>query len=172
MNVFFWNARARNGHVEATLNHPFPAQVTELVKEKLKYEREALLFADGAMALPIVGQASWDKVRSDWNKGTFERRCRKVRELAGVALNKCLGLSMGEAQAQGLDYKLGPAPKAGSPEEVRVGKSRIKGFEQLYELFEAQQNFTGLEAVGRAGKGCDIGQLQRLVSRSVSTRFG
>ena len=29
MNVFLWNARARNGHVEATLNHPFPAQVTE-----------------------------------------------------------------------------------------------------------------------------------------------
>ena len=26
MNVFLWNARARNGHVEATLNHPFPAQ--------------------------------------------------------------------------------------------------------------------------------------------------
>ena len=29
MNVFLRNARARNGHVEATLNHPFPAQVTE-----------------------------------------------------------------------------------------------------------------------------------------------
>ena len=27
MNVFLWNARARNGQVEATLNHPFPAQV-------------------------------------------------------------------------------------------------------------------------------------------------
>ena len=27
MNVFLWNARARNIHVEATLNHPFPAQV-------------------------------------------------------------------------------------------------------------------------------------------------
>ena len=27
MNVFHWNARARNTHVEATLNHPFPAQV-------------------------------------------------------------------------------------------------------------------------------------------------
>ena len=27
MNVLIWNARARNGHVEATLNHPFPAQV-------------------------------------------------------------------------------------------------------------------------------------------------
>ena len=30
MNVFLWNARARNGHVEATLNHPFPAQVDQL----------------------------------------------------------------------------------------------------------------------------------------------
>ena len=29
MNVFLWNARARNGHVEATLNHPFPAQALE-----------------------------------------------------------------------------------------------------------------------------------------------
>ena len=27
MNVFLWNARARNTQVEATLNHPFPAQV-------------------------------------------------------------------------------------------------------------------------------------------------
>ena len=27
MNVFLRKARARNGHVEATLNHPFPAQV-------------------------------------------------------------------------------------------------------------------------------------------------
>ena len=27
MNVFLWNACARNGHIEATLNHPFPAQV-------------------------------------------------------------------------------------------------------------------------------------------------
>ena len=27
MNVFLWNVRARNSHVEATLNHPFAAQV-------------------------------------------------------------------------------------------------------------------------------------------------
>ena len=27
MNVFLWNARARNTHVEANLNHSFPAQV-------------------------------------------------------------------------------------------------------------------------------------------------
>ena len=29
MNVFLLNARARNGHVEATLNHPCPAQVLD-----------------------------------------------------------------------------------------------------------------------------------------------
>ena len=28
MNVLLRNARARNGHVEARLNHPFPAQAT------------------------------------------------------------------------------------------------------------------------------------------------
>ena len=31
MNVFLWNARARNTHVEATLNHPFPAQVAPIL---------------------------------------------------------------------------------------------------------------------------------------------
>ena len=31
MNVFLWNARARNTNVEATLNHQFPAQVLEFV---------------------------------------------------------------------------------------------------------------------------------------------
>ena len=31
MNVFLRNARARNGHVEATLNHPFPAQVAAVL---------------------------------------------------------------------------------------------------------------------------------------------
>ena len=27
MSIFFWNAHAENTHIEATLNHPFPAQV-------------------------------------------------------------------------------------------------------------------------------------------------
>ena len=34
MNVFLWNARARNSQVEATLNHPFAAQVAWSVDEK------------------------------------------------------------------------------------------------------------------------------------------
>ena len=41
MNVFLWNARARNGHVEATLNHPFPAQVENLTKPKATVAIEA-----------------------------------------------------------------------------------------------------------------------------------
>ena len=32
--MLFWNARARNTHVEATLNHPFPAQVDPVDWEK------------------------------------------------------------------------------------------------------------------------------------------
>ena len=39
MNVFLWNARARNGHVEATLNHPFPAQAfLETILDGLDHE--------------------------------------------------------------------------------------------------------------------------------------
>ena len=36
MNVFLRNARARTGHVEATLNHPFPAQVIHLNTQLLE----------------------------------------------------------------------------------------------------------------------------------------
>ena len=49
MNVFLWKARARNGHVEATWNHPCPAQVAaascldcDEILEK-KASREALV---------------------------------------------------------------------------------------------------------------------------------
>ena len=35
MNVFLWNARARNGHLEATLNHPFPAQASPTAPGKI-----------------------------------------------------------------------------------------------------------------------------------------
>ena len=52
MNVFLWNARARNGHVEATLNHPFPAQVW--------YDEPALLKAVEAklkQAVPTMAAA-------------------------------------------------------------------------------------------------------------------
>ena len=41
MNVCLWNARARNGHVEATLNHPFPAQVS-LRRLETKCTKDAL----------------------------------------------------------------------------------------------------------------------------------
>ena len=36
---FFWNARKRNTHVEATLNHPFPAQVA--LERALRYDAGA-----------------------------------------------------------------------------------------------------------------------------------
>ena len=36
MNVFLWNARARNSQVEATLNHPFAAQVARKRLNRLR----------------------------------------------------------------------------------------------------------------------------------------
>ena len=57
MNVFLWNTRARNGHVEATLNHPFPAQVAEL---RDAYERTGGVsdyFLDFKNAVDLSGYA-------------------------------------------------------------------------------------------------------------------
>ena len=49
MDVFLWNARARNGHVEATLNHPFPAQVDDKIKAA-GFHEGATYFELGAFA--------------------------------------------------------------------------------------------------------------------------
>ena len=52
MNVFLWNARARNGHVEATLNHPFPAQVPVLLEVQFDpVPKPGLFFPDVLDAL-------------------------------------------------------------------------------------------------------------------------
>ena len=75
MNVFLWNARARNSHVEATLNHPFTAQVASVpllaglakdldlpvvaglpaLDDTLAWGGEERLFVVGALAALQVG---------------------------------------------------------------------------------------------------------------------
>ena len=50
MNVFLWDARARNGHVEATLNHPFPAQACDVGDTSAK----SLTFAVNASTLEAL----------------------------------------------------------------------------------------------------------------------
>ena len=47
MNVFLWNARARNGHVEATLNHHFPAQALYLYESYASTLDARRIFAYG-----------------------------------------------------------------------------------------------------------------------------
>ena len=53
---FCWNARARNTHVEATLNHPFAAQAVILATVALKDEYSNI--NDGeyflGLALPVL----------------------------------------------------------------------------------------------------------------------
>ena len=56
MNVFLWNARARNTHVEATLNHPFPAQVTRYAPAPLLAMGLCSALARArAMPVPLLG---------------------------------------------------------------------------------------------------------------------
>ena len=59
MDVFLWNARARNTHVEATLNHPFPAQVSFVV-DKPEGQRWPLYVAKEAHHTPYLGRAHAD----------------------------------------------------------------------------------------------------------------
>ncbi|KAH8088855.1 hypothetical protein JL720_6823 [Aureococcus anophagefferens] len=147
----------QNPAMQAVLFHDLePAKEGEggetaarLAKEKLAYERDVLLFRDPAGLEPIEDQEAWDALRDGWNRGVSARRTEKVRQLAATATDKCLGLSAAEAEAQGSDYRSAPPPAAGSPEELKVGRAKIKGFEQLYELFEQFQNLTGLETAGR-----------------------
>ena len=55
MKVFLWNARARNTHVEATLNHPFPAQVEALAPPKRACGPDGRpLCGDDAQALELL----------------------------------------------------------------------------------------------------------------------
>ena len=52
MDVFLWNARARNTDVEATLNHPFPAQASGVhVAHAVAHHPTVALVALGGNAL-------------------------------------------------------------------------------------------------------------------------
>ena len=64
MNVFLRKARARNGHVEATLNHPFPAQVLDARDRLLK---------PGGRLMPSRASMYWAPARLD---GARDRRLR------------------------------------------------------------------------------------------------
>ena len=61
MNVFLWNARARNGHVEATLNHPFPAQVDETFEHCPGWDvlrpHDELIAVNGDLLIEIDAEA-------------------------------------------------------------------------------------------------------------------
>ena len=58
-----WNARARNTHVEATLNHPFPAQV-QLSASKLHPRDQFFHKHDGSLD-PFVRVAALPQPNSD-----------------------------------------------------------------------------------------------------------
>ena len=107
MNVFLWNARARNGHVEATLHHPCPAQVpnaleawwlTFVTTTSVGYGRivptttmgeviMAIMAVLGqfylAMPLTIVGSVFYTAYRRRWQR---EQTILKLNSDAGKTL--------------------------------------------------------------------------------------
>ena len=77
MNVFLWNARARNIHVEATLNHPFPAQVGYGdIKASTNDERRF------AMVVMMTGVSWYAYIVSTTSSimATFEWESNRIRE--------------------------------------------------------------------------------------------
>ena len=123
-----------------------------LCREKLKYERDALLYADEAMATPLEDQKQWEGVRLTWNKGATQRRTESVMRIAAKAVDRALGYDPAARDAAAdaaPSYVRADLPAPGSPEEVAVGRRRIKCFEQLYELLEQRANLAGLETSGR-----------------------
>ena len=89
MNVFLWNVRARNGHVEATLNHPFPAQAArdESFREHASRLCGLALLAAASSVL-LLGLAALGLVAAPhtlsvllWCASTAARRRRDERSL-------------------------------------------------------------------------------------------
>ena len=69
MNVFLWNALARNGHVEATLNHPFPAQAADLCGPSPSPPKPPVSKVGATVAVDVGARRLWlsDAVRFKGN---------------------------------------------------------------------------------------------------------
>ena len=142
MNVFLWNARARNGHVEATLNHPFPAQVPvrELAASRFKNHPRPAQVGD------FVSNAT---ARTRWTNVAVEADGR-----SGAAAPASCG-AWERANACGDEASL----ECFSHEMACSHGGQTRAFE-------------GFAGSGRGRKRVRNSQLQRLLSRPFSTRFG
>ena len=76
MDVFLRNARARNSQVEATLNHPFAAQVTvTLEKSGASHDHDLLVGADGIWSAVRAQMYGEGAVRGASEDGKTKQGC-------------------------------------------------------------------------------------------------
>ena len=117
MNVFLWNARPRNTHVEATLNHPFPAQVIDakghavvVVAEGAGEEllgESAEVDAGGNKKLPAIGEWLVSKIKHHFKASGKEATLKyidpsyMVRSTAADAGDSYLCMLLAHASAHG-----------------------------------------------------------------------
>ena len=164
MNVFLWNARARNGHVEATLNHPFPAQARGICDARRR---------DDAAAPP-------DSTADDDPPPPAPRLKGPPPPPMPTTPVPRAAADADDADADDADAA-DAAPKrppGWKPPPPKRGEARKQEVVDALVALSASTDMAQLEAavdaalqcgVGfRAGKGCDVGQLQRLLSRSFS----
>ena len=214
---WFSNARARNADVEATSNHPFPAQV-QSDDATLQLLADPLLVEDIAFhgPIPAGGEVRWrgnplawtvDGARVAANERHFRdvlAEDRAAVEANGGAAKGCEGGHLQSAplsvvfhsfwpmfrraivSRSGLDARTSGLDRASARGTPAVKRRRItlffcgaqaNGFSVDALARDVATTLTGVAlwprlVFDRAAQGCEGGQLQRLMSRSLSTRFG
>ena len=95
MNVFLWNARARNTHVEATSNRPFPAQV-ELATKPSTLKFAISLYYLGA-AVVVLGSLYGGPGPASYNSRRRRNPCLDVVPVVVRCLSRTHDVFIGYA---------------------------------------------------------------------------
>ena len=167
---FFWSARARNAHVEATLNHPFPAQARpfdERFPEDFKWAQEIFESVETSDCEEVAGSAG--KVAK-----IAARHAQLIDDKATVACILGQHLIWTHSRFRSRHVRFNAKTKRCRVDGCEMGQIHCR-LADLYHFFVWDETKDGLaagKAALRAAQGCEGGQLQRLISRSLSTRFG
>lgn len=109
------------------------SDIINLVKVKLNYERDTLVFEDERYERPVRDSKEWETYLDTWRAAAPERRIDKVQLLAREAAERTRGISWQKVA------------KLELPEQISMRRTQIRGFEQIYELLEHPQNIPGIE---------------------------
>ena len=169
MDVFLWNARARNTDVEATLNHPFPAQASYWQPTGSDNVTVFAQFHENGTQLrqffvPNCGDINHVQLVENETRAVIS--CRLTDSIINydILQDRVVWTAGGEN---------GTFTVSDGTVTLSPGMSYWAGQHNVeYVGDDTYLMFDNAFALNGAGNGCDVGQLQRLLSRSFPTRFG